>query len=111
MNVPAGFRSRRFLIALLIGGLALYLAAPDTAARSLPFLFLLVCPLMMVFMMGGMHRAPGADLAPRPAETSSPEALRRRLVELAAEQRSLIKSLALDPTDEPAETATAGRPA
>lgn len=47
-------------LVLYIGGLAValllvFVFVPNLAAAGLPLIFLLACPLMMMFMMGGNH--------------------------------------------------------
>lgn len=72
----------RYLVPLLLGavilGGALFLAGPSVFARLLPYGLFLLCPLMHVFMMHGLHggqHQPGnchekapAQLDKRPAE-------------------------------------------
>lgn len=52
-------------LVVLIGAAALFATSFNGAGVSwlsfLPFLLLLACPLMMVFMMGSMTHAPGSD--------------------------------------------------
>ena len=70
---PASFWSSRYAIGLLvIGGVAAYFLLTEHLAHvvgALPFLLLLACPLMHVFMHGGHGHHRGHD--PSEASTNS----------------------------------------
>lgn len=105
MHVPRMIRSRRALAAiaaLAIVGVAAFLVAPDTIIRGLPFLLVLACPLMMVFMMRPMHQMPAAGSPRRDGDPYAREALARRLAELEAERAAITELLAAPPTGHPA---------
>ena len=74
--------------------------------QYLPLLILLACPLMMVFMMRGMHGAQGSKSDS--AETSSPrqvtdQATASRVVELERQVQELRTRLAAEPGDQPTD--------
>ncbi|TXH86947.1 MAG: DUF2933 domain-containing protein [Rhodoferax sp.] len=70
-DTPPGFWSSRYAVGLIVlGGIAAYFLLTEHLAHvvgALPYLFLLACPLMHVFMHGGHgghghhHRGPDAD--------------------------------------------------
>lgn len=93
-HIPPILRSRRALAALAILGVAAFLVAPDAIVRGLPFIVLLACPLMMVFMMGAMHRMPDAGGGHRDHDPYAQEALTKRLAELDAERVAITDLLA-----------------
>ena len=93
-HIPPFLRSRRALGAIAIAGVGAWVVAPDATLRGLPFLLVLVCPLMMVFMMGSMHQMP-ADAAPQRTEDPyAPEALKKRLAALDMERLAVTRLLA-----------------
>lgn len=60
--------------------------AASGIAGLLPFLFVVACPLMMVFMMRGMHGHGGnAQAAPKPREQMSIDELKHARDELNEE--------------------------
>ena len=98
MQLPPIMRSRRALGVLAIVAVAAVVLVPDVIARGLPYLLLLVCPLMMVFMMRPMHSMPAA-VPPRPAgDPYAPEALTRRLAELETERAAITALLVESPS-------------
>jgi hypothetical protein len=110
-HLPPLLRSRRAVAALAIVAIAAFIVAPDTIVRGLPFIVVLACPLMMVFMMGPMHRMPATSPAPREGDPYAPEALTRRLVELDAERAAISDLLAardVDRSADPPSRAAAG---
>ena len=74
---PKPFWSSRYVIGLLImGAIATYFLLSEHRAHffgALPFLLLLACPLMHVFMHGG-HGGHGGSHADHPQRSSAPEA-------------------------------------
>jgi hypothetical protein len=59
------------------------LLAASGLAAFLPFIFLVGCPLMMVFMMKGMHGKGGnAQAGPKPRERMSMDELKQERDEL-----------------------------
>jgi hypothetical protein len=105
MLVPPMIRHHRALTALAALaalGLAAVLIAPDSVFRALPFLVLLACPLMMVFMMRPMHHMPAAGSSHRGDDPYSRDALAQRLAELDAERVAITELLAVPPSDRPA---------
>ena len=84
-------RALAALAALAIVGVAAVLIAPDAVVRGLPFLVLLACPLMMVFMMRPMHQMPAAGSSHRGDDPYSRDALAQRLAELDAAPSGLVK--------------------
>jgi hypothetical protein len=101
-QIPPFLRSRRALGAIAIVAIAAWLVAPDTVVRGLPFLVLLACPLMMVFMMGPMHRMPENGAPHRNGDPYAPEALTQRLAELDTERLAVTGLLAAAQTSRPA---------
>jgi hypothetical protein len=99
MHVSSIIRRRRTLAALVIAAGAAVLFVPDLVVRGLPFIVLLACPVMMVFMMGPMHRMPTAGAAPREGDPYAPEALTRRLAELDAQRVAITDLLAAPAVD------------
>lgn len=102
-HVPQILRSRRALAAIAMVGVAAYLVAPRLVLQGLPLLVLLACPLMMVFMMGPMHRMPAAASTPNERDPYAPEALSRRLAELDAERVAITDLLAAPGAERPAD--------
>lgn len=81
---------------LALLGLVLYAAAPSLVGAVLPLLLVAACPLMMVFMMKGMHggqSGQGGHRSSQPGETRQPAraGLNRdeRLAELKAQLASV----------------------
>ncbi|PMV97099.1 MULTISPECIES: DUF2933 domain-containing protein [unclassified Pseudomonas] len=72
---PQSFWSSRYLIGLIVfGAIATYFLLSEHRAHffgALPFLLLLACPLMHVFMHGGHghdHEDPSAKAPPGPSQ-------------------------------------------
>jgi hypothetical protein len=106
-HIPPFLRSRRALAAIAIVGVAAWLVAPDAVVRGLPFLLVLACPLMMVFMMGPMHQMP-TDKAPHGnGDPYAPEALTRRLAELDAERVAISELLTAPRVDRTVRSSSA----
>ncbi len=100
-HIPPFLRSRPALGAIAIAGVGAWVVAPDAVVRGLPLLLVLVCPLMMVFMMGSMHQMP-ADAAPqRTGDPYAPEALKQRLAALDTERLAVTRLLAAAPSSRP----------
>jgi hypothetical protein len=58
-ELPSFWRSRAFIVFLGFAAIALVLLWKEHSAHilgAIPYLFLLACPLMHVFMHGGHHR-------------------------------------------------------
>ena len=74
---PTPFWSSRYAIGLLImGAIGTYFLLSEHRAHffgALPFLLLLACPLMHVFMHGG-HGGHGGSHADHPQRSATPEA-------------------------------------
>lgn len=106
-HLPPFLRSRRALAAIAIVGVAAWLVAPDAVFRGLPFLVVLACPLMMVFMMRPMHQMPADGVPHRNGDPYAPEALTRRLAELDAERVAISDLLAAPRADRTAQSSRA----
>lgn len=106
-HLPPLLRSRQVLAAIAIVGVAAWLLAPDALVRGLPFLVVLACPLMMVFMMRPMHQMPADGVPHRNGDPYAPEALTRRLAELDAERVAISDLLARPRADRTAQSSRA----
>jgi hypothetical protein len=74
--------------ALVVAGLALWLAAPRTAAAALPLFVLLACPLGMLLMVGAMGSGRGRRDDSELDEVRAEVAALRREREASQERRA-----------------------
>lgn len=116
MNVRKMCQNWKFLVGIAIVALAVLAIAPKLAWGLIPFLFILVCPLMMFLMMRGMGTMGSDRNAQSPVETSPvpiPAGTREeRLAELKARNETLTRQVVeLEAEDEsPPEPGLAAGP-
>lgn len=108
MHVPQMLRQGRVLVTLAILGVGSVVLAPATFVPMLPYLLILVCPLMMVFMMGSMHRTSSSGPGHEENDPYSLEALKRRLAQLDAERATINGMLENAPSDRRTEIGSSG---
>lgn len=88
----------KVLAGLAVVGLVIWVTQPQLIRSILPVLFLLACPLSMVFMMRAMggsseKRSARADLPVTPEPVDRPSELRERLARARAEEEVLQSEL------------------